>query len=237
MTPSASHASWLRARLAVLSDRKPAPGAPRTGLESAIEQALREQDGVWLVRHAESEPPSHSGASGDSGASGAAGGRWSVLDGIPAPPRDEWAGYVHANASYAERIIELISSDGVVWIHGHRWLLVAAALRGHGHRGPIGLLLDVPFPAHARLEALPWYADVMAALCQLDLIGFRSPECAKNFEACRARAGRRQPRIEIFSDNLESTARTAPAESVTGFLQLLGSAARRGPPRELDDPA
>jgi trehalose-6-phosphate synthase len=201
----------------VLSDRKPAPGAPRTDLESAIEGALREHDGIWLVRRPESAPTP-----------AASGEQWSVLDSVPAQPMEEWTGYARANASYAERIVEMSSPDAMIWIHGHRWLLVAPALRGYGHRGPIGLVLDVPFPARARLEAMPWYADVMAALCQLDLIGFRSQACADNFEACRVRTGP-QPRITVFPDDSASTDRTDAAERVTSFLRLLGAAAPRPP--------
>ncbi len=222
MTLSFSHAHSVRAHLVVLSDRRPAPGAPRNGLESAIEQALRERDGVWLVRRAESRAEPVAGDPGERG---------SVLDGIAAQSRDDWAGYVRTNASYAERIIEVISPGGAVWIHGHRWLLVASALRGHGHRGPLGLLLDAPFPAPARLEALPWYADVMGALSQLDLIGFQSRECADNFEACRARAGRDRPRIEVYPDGAGSPA------WVTSFLALLDAAAHRDSWRALDESA
>jgi hypothetical protein len=227
--PSSSHADWFRSQLVVLSDRRPALGAPRTGLESAIEWALRRHDGVWLVRHSEAQ----SCAGGADAGSGEREG-WSVLDGVPAEPRtwmDDWACYVRANAAYAERIIESVRPDGAVWINGHRWLLVAPALREHGHRGPIGLLFDVPFPAHSRLEVLPWYADLMSALCELDLLGFRARACADNFEACRVRAGQHRPRIEIFPKVVESTDRTDPAEWVTSFLQLLGSAARRDPRR------
>lgn len=227
MTQSFAHATALRARLVVLSDRRPAPGAPRTGVESAIELALREHDGIWLVRHAASESgPIEAGAlaSGDREP-------WSVLgvgDAAQRSSTDEWSAYVRANASYAERIIELISPDGTVWINGHRWMLVGSALRGHGHRGPTGLLLDVPFPSHDQLEALPWYADVMSALCQLDLIGFRTPACAENFEACRVRVGRHRPWIGVFPGD---SAAPTPSEWVASFLQLLGSAARRDPRR------
>jgi trehalose-6-phosphate synthase len=140
---------------------------------------------------------------------------------------DRWAGYVRANAAYAERIIESVSSDGTVWINGHRWLLVASALRGYGHRGPIGLLLDVPFPPRARLEALPWYAEVIAALCQLDLLGFQTQECADNFEACRARVGGNRPWIEVAPSCAGSARGAEPTEWVASFLQRLTSAARR----------
>lgn len=218
MTPRFHQSSWLRAPLVVLSDRRPAPGAARTGVESAIEWALREHDGVWLVRHAD-------GAEDPAGGEGELrGGEWSVLEVAP-PARaslDDWTGYVGANTSYAERIIEQISPGGLVWINGHRWLLVGAALREYGHRGPIGLLLDVPFPAPDQLEALPWWADVMAALCRVDLVGFGAAEHAGNFEACRARAGRPGPRVEVFADGA-GWAAADPAAWGTRFLHRLGS--------------
>ncbi len=182
MTPRFSHADWFRARLIVLSDRRPAPGAARTEMEAAIEAALHEHDGVWLGRHtpeadgvevgasAEVAAEIDAGADADAGAGDLEG--WSVLDEAAVRPggaMEAWARYARANTAYAERIVESVSSDGVVWINGSRWLLVAPALRQLGHRGPIGLVLDVPFPAPVRLEALPWHIDVMAALCQLDL--------------------------------------------------------------------
>jgi hypothetical protein len=228
VTPSFSHANWFRAPLVVLSDRRPAPGVPRTGLESAIEWALHEHDGVWIVGHAEEEPRSGGGDTRSCN------GEWAVLGGVSARPRsslDGWTGYVRANAAYAERIIESVSPGGTVWVNGHRWLLVASALREYGHRGPIGLLLDVPFPVRGQLEVLPWCPDVIAALCQSDLIGFRGRRCADNFESCRARAGRQRPWIEVFPDGAGSVAYPDPAEWGTSFLQLLVSAARREPRR------
>jgi hypothetical protein len=189
----------------VLSARRPAPGHPRTGEESAIEAVLREQDGLWLAPPA--EPASHVDAS--------------TLDG--------WGDYVLANTSFAERILELVSPGGMVWIHGHAWLLAAAALRVHRHRGPIGLLLDAPFPPHDRLGRLPWFGDVMAALGQFDLIGVRSPDCAHNYEVCRLRAGRRRPWLEIVPHDAGAAPRRDPLEWVTSFLRLLASAARREP--------
>src|SRR5689334_16992158 len=91
-------AGWLRAPLVVLSDRRPVPGIPRTGLESAIEWALREHDGVWLARHSGSER-----ALADAEL-GSGTGEWSVLGvlgGAAAQPRspDGWTAYVQANTS------------------------------------------------------------------------------------------------------------------------------------------
>jgi hypothetical protein len=219
VTPRSIDAQWFRAGLVVLSDRRPPPGAPRTPLESAIESALREHDGVWLVRHAEAEPRTDGDAAGFSDR-----GSWSVLEGVPArSSMDEWAGYVRANAAYAEQIVESVSPDGIVWVIGHGWLLVASALRAYGYRGRIGLLLDVPFPAHEQLQVLPWHADVMSALCQPDMVWFQTPACVDNFEACRARAGLPPPWIGICP----STAGADPAEWVPRFLQMLAFAARR----------
>jgi hypothetical protein len=202
---SFAHAHRARARLVVVSDRRPVPGAFRTEVEAVIEHAVREHDGIWLVAH---EVP------------GSWPERWSVLDGAPARTATyEWDRYVRWNASYAERTVEMISSGGTIWIYGHRWLLVGAALREHGHRGPVGLLLDTAFPPRDRLEALAWHADVMAALCQLDLIGFLTRACADHFEACCA--GRHPPRIDVFSEG------AGPAEQIASFLPRLHAT---GPP-------
>jgi Glycosyltransferase family 20 len=228
MTPSFSYETWFRSPLVVLSDRRPAPGTPRTGLESAIEWAVREHDGLWMVRHGAA------GALPEAAEAGArARERWSVLgDGLgdtAAAARsaaDGWTGYVRANAAYAERIIESVSAQGMVWLNGHRWLLVPAALREHGHRGPIGLVLDVPFPARARLEALPWSNEVLAALSQLDVIGLRTPACIAHFEASLARTGERRPWLGVVPSGAEPAGRAGPPEWVASFLHQLGAAAR-----------
>jgi hypothetical protein len=209
------------ARLVVLSDRRPPPGAQRTGVELTIAQALREHDGLWLAHHV--EPDSWSGE-GDAGFHN---DDWSVFAVVPAQPRStsgEWTDYVRRNAAYAEQIIETVSPSGAVWINGHRWLLVATALRRYGHRGPIGLLLDVPFPSHRHLEALPWYAELIPALYQLDLVGFRTLECAGNFEACAVES-RCRPWLGVFSNGVETTACNNLTKA-TGFLPILLSAAR-----------
>ncbi|HWO20744.1 MAG TPA: trehalose-6-phosphate synthase [Kofleriaceae bacterium] len=225
MMPSFASEIWFRSPLVVLSDRRPAPGTPRTGLESAIEWAVREHDGLWLVRHGAA------GAPLEAEAGARARERWSVLGDAPgdAPPlrpaADGFSGYVRANAAYAERIIESVRAQGMVWINGHRWLLVPAALREHGHRGPIGLLLDVPLPPRARLEALPWSGEVLAALSQLDVLGLRTPACVDCFEACLARAGGRRPWLGVVPSGAEPAGRAEPPAWVTSFLHLLGAAA------------
>jgi hypothetical protein len=227
MTPSFSHTDWRRSRLVVLSDRRPPPGGPRTAVEAAIERALREHDGAWLARHADAADavdaaPAPAPAPPERAA-------WSALDAAPAAPHaaaEAWAGYVRANLSYAERVIEMMSPGGTVWILGQPWLLVAASLREHGHRGPIGLVLDAAFPAPDRLRELPWHAELMAALCQLDLIELRTPECAARLEACLARTGRTgraRPASHVVRDGTEAD----PTAWGTAFLHMLASAARR----------
>jgi hypothetical protein len=212
-------AGGSRASLVVLSDRKPTSGAARSGVESAIERALREHDGIWLAR------PASEGAGAWHARGGSRDHELRPLFGDPAAySKDDWAHYVRANTAYAERIVELAAADGAVWIHGDRWLLVAQVLRRCGHRGPIGLLFDAPFPARPWFEALPWHGELKAALCQLDLIGFQGPQWAHNFEASTADAVRR-PRIGVFPNLMESD------EWVRSFLEQLATAPRRdGPP-------
>ena len=228
MMPSYSHETWFRSPLVVLSDRRPAPGTPRSGLESAIEWAVREHDGLWLVRHGAAGAPPEAAE-----ASARARERWSVFGDAPgdAPVStrsvaDGFTGYVRANAAYAERIIESVRPQGMVWINGHRWLLVPAALREHGHRGPIGLVLDVPVPARAQLEALPWAGEVLAALSQLDMLGLRTPTCVDHLEACFARTGGRRPWLGVVPGGAEPAGRAGPPEWVASFLHRLGTVVR-----------
>jgi alpha,alpha-trehalose-phosphate synthase [UDP-forming] len=199
-TPRRRHA------LLVMSNRTPALSPGRThevgGLVSALEPALRDEDGVWL------------GWSGQEGGDGSnvvidAGEHpararfdlpaavrqrfyagfcnsvlWPLLHGFPARVRgsdEDWDAYVWANERYARHAVELVRRDGTIWVHDYHLLLTARALRALGHRGRIGLFLHVPFPAREVLETIPWAGELVDAMLAFDLIGFQTETFAQSF--------------------------------------------------------
>jgi trehalose 6-phosphate synthase len=111
---------------------------------------------------------------------------WPLLHGFTSRVRyedEEWTQYVDANATYARLAAELVDPDATIWVHDYHLLLVAAALRHRGHRGPIGLFLHVPFPSRDVFETLPWGAELLDAMLAFDLIGVHTTAYAENFLA------------------------------------------------------
>lgn len=211
--------SSARARLVVVSNRIPPLSAGRNrpvgGLVSALAPALRTFDGVWLgwsgteatssstltvddsthpVRASFDLPPAlrrnfYSGFCNRA--------LWPLMHGFPSRVRyrdDDWKAYVKVNETFARHALELVTTDGVLWIHDYHLLLVAKSAREQKYRGPIGLFLHVPFPAPDVLETLPWADEILHALCDYDLVGFHTEQWAENFRACMRAYERRKGR-------------------------------------------
>jgi len=202
--------SRARARLVVVSNRAPtqvAEGKLRqvSGLVSALEPALRTYDGIWLGWSGREEegPPAlqietdlqPARASFDLQASWRKHyydgfcnrALWPLLHSFPSRVQytdADWQAYVEVNDTFARFAAELVETDGTVWIHDYHLLLMARAMRRHGYRGPAGLFLHVPFPPPDVFDTLPWCDEVLAAMCELDLLGFHTEQWAGNFKSC-----------------------------------------------------
>ncbi|RKK05604.1 alpha,alpha-trehalose-phosphate synthase (UDP-forming) [Pseudoroseomonas wenyumeiae] len=91
--------------------------------------------------------------------------------------RFDWAdfeGYRRVNGRFAEAISAFMTPEDVVWVHDYHLLCLAKALRQRGARNRIGLFLHTPFPAPAVMMNVPAHAELLAAMCQYDLIGFQT---------------------------------------------------------------
>jgi len=209
--------SPARARLVVVSNRIPplTPGRQRPvgGLVSALAPALRTFDGVWLgwsgmeaaasstltvddtthpVRASFDLPPAlrrnfYSGFCNRA--------LWPLMHGFPSRVRyrdDDWKAYMKVNHVFARHAVDLITSDGVLWLHDYHLLLVPRAAREHKYWGPIGLFMHVPFPAPDVMDTLPWADEILAAMSDCDLIGFHTEQWAENFRACMRGLERRR---------------------------------------------
>jgi trehalose 6-phosphate synthase len=86
----------------------------------------------------------------------------------------EFEGYRRVNRRFADGLAALMTPQDVIWVHDYHLLCLAEALRQQGARNRIGLFLHTPFPAPAVLMTIPAHAELMAAMCQYDLIGFQT---------------------------------------------------------------
>ena len=200
------HAPLPRSSFVVISNRTPAPVTDaRTrevgGLVAALQPALQERGGLWLgwsgqegraaqvTLDDEIEPTRASFDFPPNWRKLFYGGLcnralWPLLHGFPDRVRyedEEWVQYVEANATYAELATQVANPDATIWAHDYHLLLVGAALRHRGHRGPIGMFLHIPFPARDLFETLPWASEIVDAMLAFDLIGFHTKRYVDNF--------------------------------------------------------
>jgi len=247
-----------RARLVVVSNRTPTAIAGRQrpvgGLVSALEPALKTFDGVWLgwsgleaegantltiddVVHpvrASFDLSAHLRQHFYGGFCNRA--LWPMMHGFPSRVRyrdDDWKAYMTVNQQFARHAVDLVTKDGVIWVHDYHLLLVARAARERSHWGAIGLFIHVPFPAPDVLETLPWWGDVLSAMRDFDLIGFHTEQWADNFRACVGAHDRRTgntsrlPQIAVLPIGIDTAAFRATDDQIdreiAGLRATLGS--------------
>ncbi len=83
-------------------------------------------------------------------------------------------GYRRVNRMFAHKLMALLQSDDVIWVHDYHLIPLAAELRALGCRQRIGFFLHTPFPPPLILAAIPAHEWLMRALFAYDLVGLQS---------------------------------------------------------------
>jgi trehalose 6-phosphate synthase len=96
--------------------------------------------------------------------------------------RREYDEYRRVNALFARKLLPLLRSDDVIWVHDFHLIPLAAELRRAGVTQPIGFFLHVPFPDIAVLKVLPVYEPLLRALCAYDVVGFHTKQDLQSFK-------------------------------------------------------
>jgi len=190
----------LRAGADATEDRKRQVG----GLVSALEPVLAAREGLWLGWSGDSVPGKEFGPVRlDAGTLPALasidlparkqqlyyGGfcnraLWPLFHTLPGRVRfedAEWEAYAEVNDRFASAALELVTPECAIWVHDFHLLMVAASLRRHGHRGPLGLFLHVPFPGADLFRLIPWADRLLEGLLAFDLVGLQTGYDVRNF--------------------------------------------------------
>src|ERR1051326_5568248 len=87
--------------------------------------------------------------------------------------RDWWEEYKRVNEIFAERLVEQLRPDDVVWVHDYQLILLPAMIRRRCPQIAIGFFLHIPFPSFEMFRMLPgeWRQELLEGL-----MGARSEE-------------------------------------------------------------
>jgi len=93
--------------------------------------------------------------------------------------------YARINRLFADRLLPLLRSDDLVWVHDYHLIPLAAELRARGATQPLGFFLHIPFPHIEALRVLPRYGELVRALLDYDVVGFQT---ARDLDCFRSAA-------------------------------------------------
>ncbi|MGN6513847.1 MAG: alpha,alpha-trehalose-phosphate synthase (UDP-forming) [Lysobacteraceae bacterium] len=96
--------------------------------------------------------------------------------------RETWAGYLHVNALFADRLAAELQEDDIIWVQDYHLIPLAQRLRERGVGNRIGFFLHVPMPSSDLLAALPAHRELFAALSSYDLVGFQTVRDLERFQ-------------------------------------------------------
>jgi trehalose 6-phosphate synthase len=195
------------ARLVIVSNRVASPGekmARAGGLAVALREALQWRGGLWFgwsgetISGASGAPQiEHSGkityATIDLDAHDyhnfyigfANGVLWPLFHyrvGLSNFRRLAYEGYQRVNRIFAEKLVPLLQSGDVIWVHDYHFVPLAAELRRLGVTNRIGFFLHIPFPAPELLLTLPVHRRLVTDLCAYDLVGFQTQDDVRALE-------------------------------------------------------
>ncbi|HET7307406.1 MAG TPA: trehalose-6-phosphate synthase [Gammaproteobacteria bacterium] len=90
-------------------------------------------------------------------------------------------GYRRVNAWFADKLMDMLGDDDLIWVHDYHLIPLAAELRARGARHKIGFFLHTPFPPFDVFRALPDYGDFLQWLSEYNLVGFQTTLDLENF--------------------------------------------------------
>jgi trehalose 6-phosphate synthase len=100
---------------------------------------------------------------------------------------DERDAYEEINRQFARKLLPLLRTDDLIWVHDYHLIPLGARLRELGVRSPIGFFLHIPFPHIETLRVLPTHAELVRDLASYDLLGFQTQSDLTSFHSAAER--------------------------------------------------
>ena len=97
--------------------------------------------------------------------------------------REYFTAYKKINELFAEKILEILEPNDVVWIHDYQLMLLPQLLRQQRPDATIGFFLHIPFPSYELLRLMPteWKRSILEGILGADLVGFHTHEYVQHF--------------------------------------------------------
>lgn len=91
--------------------------------------------------------------------------------------------YYQVNRLFANRIIEIMKPDDVIWVHDYQLLILPQLLRKAHPDATIGFFLHIPFPTYEIFRLIPreWKRMIIQGMLGADLVGFHTYDYAQYF--------------------------------------------------------
>ena len=141
--------------------------------------------------------------------------------------RETLDAYRRVSAKFADRLVEVLEPDDVIWVHDYHLIPLAAALRSRGVKARIGFFLHTPMAPPELMVSLPQHRDLMSSFSAYDLVGFQTDTDRRSFtQYC---ADVLQASVEddgrICFDGREFRVGTYPISIDTAHLETVGQRA------------
>jgi trehalose 6-phosphate synthase/phosphatase len=96
---------------------------------------------------------------------------------------ESFQAYESVNRLFADRLLEILRPDDVLWIHDYQLFLVPGMVREKMPNATIGFFLHIPFPTFEifRLLHRSWREKIVHGMLGADLIGFHTQEYVQHF--------------------------------------------------------
>lgn len=98
--------------------------------------------------------------------------------------RPQYEAYQSVNRAFAKALVPHLKPDDVVWVHDYHLIPLARELRALGVKNKIAFFLHVPFVPPSVFAVLPKGSDLLAALCDYDLVGVHTVTDLRNLLDC-----------------------------------------------------
>ncbi|MAD96738.1 MAG: bifunctional alpha,alpha-trehalose-phosphate synthase (UDP-forming)/trehalose-phosphatase [Flavobacteriaceae bacterium] len=94
---------------------------------------------------------------------------------------NQWKAYKAVNQKFAEKALEFIEDDDIIWVHDYQLMMLPELIKRHKPNATIGFFLHIPYPSHEIFRIFPWREELLKGILGSDLIGMHTYDYERHF--------------------------------------------------------